>query len=83
MIKKDIVLDIKIQDEGQDLIDEYFDNSIDEELEGELIFLLKDIYTKHGNLHSIISHVSNREVFVNYSYDKPANEYVNYSFNLK
>jgi len=82
MSKQDKKLDTKVQDENQHPIDEYFENNLDEELEGELIFLLKDIYSKHNNLHSISSHVSNGEVFVNYSYDKPAEEYVNYSFEL-
>mgnify|MGYP006430856893 FL=1 len=82
MSEKDKKLDNKIQDKGQDLIDGYFENSIDEELEGELIFLLKDIYTKHSNLHSISSHVSNGEVFIDYRYNKPTYESVSYSFNL-
>jgi len=82
MSKNDKKLDSKAQGEKQHLVDEHLENNINEELEGELIFLLKDIYTKHSNLHSISSHVNNREVFVNYSYDKPTEEYVNYSFNL-
>jgi len=82
MSEKDKKLDNKATNENQYSIDEYPENNIDEELEGELIFLLKDIYAKHGNLHSIDSHISNREVFVNYSYDKPTEEYVNYSFEL-
>ena len=82
MSEKDKKLDNKATNENQYSIDEYPENNIDEELEGELIFLLKDIYAKHGNLHSIDSHISNGEVFVNYSYDKPTEEYVNYSFEL-
>ena len=82
MSEKDKKLDNKIQDKGQDLIDGYFENSIDEELEDELIFLLKDIYTKHSNLHSISSHVNNEEVFIDYRYDKPAHESVSYNFDL-
>ena len=82
MSKNDKKLDNKIQDENQYSIDKYPENNIDEELEGELIFLLKDIYTKYGNLHSISSHVSNGEIFVDYRYDKPTHESVNYSFNL-
>jgi len=83
MNNKNKKLDHKVQDENQQSIDEWLENNIDEELEGELIFLLQSIYTKHNNLHSISSHVSNGEVFVNYSYDKPTEEYVNYSFNLQ
>jgi hypothetical protein len=82
MSEKDKKLDSKVEDSNQHSTDEWFENNLDEELEGELIFLLKDIYTKHGNLHSINSHVSNGEIFVNYNYDKPAEEYVNYSFEL-
>ena len=82
MSKQDKKLNNKNQDENQHPIDEYFENNIDEELDGELIFLLKDIYAKHGNLHSIDSHVSNGEVFIDYRYDKPAHESVSYSFNL-
>jgi hypothetical protein len=82
MSKQDKKLDTKVQDENQHPIDEYFENNIDEELEGELIFLLKDIYAKHSNLHSIDSHVSNGEVFIDYRYDKPVHESVSYSFNL-
>jgi len=44
MSKQDKKLNNKNQDENQHPIDEYFENNIDEELEGELIFLLKDIY---------------------------------------
>jgi len=82
MSEKDKKLDSEVQSSNQHSTDEWFENNLDEELEGELIFLLKDIYAKHGNLYSISSHVSNGEVFVNYSYDKPTDEYVNYSFNL-
>ena len=69
-------------DENQCSIDEYPENNIYEELEGELIFLLKDIYAKHSNLHSIDSHVNNGEVFIDYRYDKPTYEWVSYSFDL-
>ena len=82
MSKNDKKLDNKIQDENQYSIDKYPENNIDEELEGELIFLLKDIYAKHSNLHSISSHVNNGEVFIDYRYDKPTDEWVSYSFNL-
>ena len=82
MSEKDKKLDNKAKNKKQYSIDKYPENNIDEGLEGELIFLLKDIYAKHGNLHSIDSHISNGEVFVNYSYDKPTEEYVNYSFEL-
>jgi hypothetical protein len=82
MSKKDKKLDSKVQDENQHPIDEYFENNIDEELEGKLIFLLKDIYAKHGNLHSIGSHVNNGEVFIDYRYNKPVEESVSYSFVL-
>jgi len=75
-------LDTKIQDEIQCSIDENLENSINEELEGELIFLLKDIYAAYRNLHSISSHVSNGEVFIDYRYNKPTNEWVSYSFDL-
>ncbi len=82
IITNDEKLDSEVQNENQHSVDEHLENNINEELEGELIFLLKDIYTKHSNLYSISSHVNNGEVFVNYSYDKPTEEYVNYSFNL-
>ena len=82
MSEKDKKLDNKVQDENQYSIDEYPENNIDEKLEGELIFLLKDIYAKHSNLHSIDSHVSNGEVFIDYTYDKPTHECVSYSFDL-
>jgi hypothetical protein len=82
MSKNDKKLDNKVEDSDQHLTDEWFENNLDEELEGELIFLLKDIYAKHGNLHSIDSHVSNGEIFVDYRYDKPAHESVSYSFDL-
>ena len=75
-------LDNKVQDESEYSIDECPENNIDEELEGELIFLLKDIYAKYGNLHSISSHVSNGEVFINYRYNNPTDEWVSYSFDL-
>ena len=82
MSKQDKKLNNKNQDENQHPIDEYFENNIDEELEGELIFLLKDIYAKYGNLHSISSHVSSGEVFINYRYNRPTDEWVSYSFGL-
>ena len=82
MSKNDKKLDGKVQVGNQHSIDEGFENNIDEELEGELIFLVKDIYTKHSNLHSISSHVSNGEVFIDYRYNKPTYESVSYSFNL-
>jgi len=83
MSEKDKKLDNKATNENQYSIDEYPKNNIDEELEGELIFLLKDIYVKHGNLHSIDSHISNGEIFIDYRYDKPMHESVSYSFNIK
>lgn len=82
MSKKDKKLDSKAQGENQYSIDEYPENNIDEEFEGELIFLLKDIYAKHNNLYSISSSVSNGEIFVDYRYNKPTHESVSYSFNL-
>jgi hypothetical protein len=82
MSEKDKKLDNKVQDENQHSIDEYPENNIDEKLEGELIFLLKDIYAKHSNLHSIDSHISNGEIFIDYMYNKPTNEWVSYSFDL-
>jgi hypothetical protein len=82
MSKKDKKLDNKVEDSNQHSTDEWFENNLDEELEGELIFLLKDIYAKHGNLHSIDSHISNGEVFIDYRYDKPLPESVSYSFDL-
>jgi len=82
MSKNDKKLDSKVQNESQYSVDEHIENNINEELEGELIFLLKDIYTKHSNLHSISSHVSNGEVFIDYRYNKPTYESVSYSFNL-
>ena len=66
MIANDEKLDSEVQDSNQHSTDEWFENNLDEELEGGLIFLLKDIYSKHNNLHSISSHVSNGEVFVDY-----------------
>jgi hypothetical protein len=83
MSKKDKKLDHKVQDENQQSIDEWPENIIDEELEGELIFLLQSIYTKHNNLHSISSHVNNGEVFIDYHYNKPTDEWVSYSYNLE
>jgi hypothetical protein len=82
MSEKDKKLDNKAQNESQYSTDEHPENNIDEKLEGELIFLLKDIYAKHNNLYSISSHVSNGEVFIDYRYDKPTHESVSYSFNL-
>jgi hypothetical protein len=82
MSKNDKKLDSKAQGENQYSVDEYPENNIDEELEGELIFLLKVIYAKYGNLHSIGSHVSDGEVFIDYRYDKPTHESVSYSFDL-
>jgi hypothetical protein len=66
IITNDEKLDSEVQDSNQHSTDEWFENNLDEELEGELIFLLKDIYSKHNNLHSISSHVSNGEVFIDY-----------------
>jgi len=82
MSEKDKKLDSEVQDNNQHSTDEWFENNLDEELEGELIFLLKDIYAKHSNLHSISSHVNNGEVFIDYRYDKPTDEWVSYSFDL-
>ena len=82
MSKNDKKLDSKVQNESQYSVDEHIENNINEELEGELIFLLKDIYTKHSNLHSISSHVNNEEVFIDYRCDKPAHESVSYNFDL-
>ncbi|MBT4764565.1 hypothetical protein HOO14_06185 [bacterium] len=82
MSKNDKKLDSKAQGEKQHLVDEHLENNINEELEGELIFLLKDIYAKYGNLHSISSHVSSGEVFINYRYNRPTDEWVSYSFGL-
>ena len=83
MSKSDKKLDSEVQNENQHSVDEHLENNINEELEGELIFLLKDIYAKHNNLHSIDSHVSNGEVFIDYRYDKPTYESVSYSFNVE
>ena len=82
MSKNDKKLDSKVQNESQYSVDEHIENNINEELEGELIFLLKDIYAKYGNLHSISSHVSSGEVFINYRYNRPTDEWVSYSFGL-
>ncbi len=79
--KDDNDVDFKVQDKNQKSLDEWLDNDIDEELEGELIWALKSLFTKH-DLHSIDYQVHNGEVSINYSWNKSTDGWKYISFDI-